>query len=155
MGLFDKYAAKLTAKPEIGLSPFLGLLIALIYCAEADGEAETEEMEALLDIVGSVDAGGVRGVAADHQAVLEAALSYSETHEVEDFLAEITPLLNADQKLCILMNMLEHALADGEAEPGEQRLIDRCQQVWQIPDEEFEPYFRAILKKNDRSVLFE
>jgi hypothetical protein len=49
--------------------------------------------------------------------------------------------------------MIDSAMADGEAEPGERDLIVRFQQAFGFDDSKLEPYFRTLVAKNERSIL--
>ena len=68
-------------------------------------------------------------------------------------LQQAVPKLNDAQRLCILLNMIDSAMADGEAEPGERDLIVRFQQAFGFDDSKLEPYFRTLVAKNERSIL--
>lgn len=49
--------------------------------------------------------------------------------------------------------MIDSAMADGEAEPGEQRLIMQFAEAFGLSEQELTPYFKALVAKNDRAVL--
>jgi uncharacterized tellurite resistance protein B-like protein len=135
------------------MTPHKAFAIALIYTMAADGEMDPEEVGHLLAVIGGESKGGVIGVGANNQALLDAAFKYVRKNSHEQFLAEATPVLTTAQRLCILMNLVDSALADGDAEPEERVFFDKAQQAFGITDEEFRPYFEVIMMKNDRSVF--
>jgi hypothetical protein len=51
------------------------------------------------------------------------------------------------------MNLVDSALAEGEAEPEERAFFDKVQKAFGISDEDFRPYFQVIMMKNDRGVF--
>ncbi|MBY0430043.1 MAG: TerB family tellurite resistance protein [Rhodospirillales bacterium] len=138
MGLFDMFK---TAPME--LTPRRAMAISLIYCMGSDGEIDPEEIGHLISVLGRDTT----------REMLDQAVKYARGTPPETFLAEVTPKLDQPQRLCILLNMIDSAMADGEAEPGEQKLIARFQEAFGFDDATIEPYFRALVAKNDRKVL--
>ena len=125
------------------LTPRNCLAVSLLYCMGADGEMDEEEIGHLVSVLG-------RG--ATRQQV-DAALRYVRATEPERFLAEAAPRLRPEQRLCIVLNMIDSAMADGEAEPGEQRLVMRFAEAFGLSEAELTPHFRTLVAKNDRAVL--
>lgn len=149
MGLFDMF------KGDTGgqMTPHLAFATALIYCTAADGEMDNEEVGHLLSVLGGAKEGNSIGVGANNRALLEAAMRYARKTPIEQFVREATPLLTDAQRMCILMNLIDSALADGEPEPEEQQVINKIQQGFGISDQRFQPYFEVLVAKNDRSVF--
>jgi uncharacterized tellurite resistance protein B-like protein len=127
----------------LDLTPRNCLVVSLIYCMGADGEMDQEEIGHLVSVLGRN---------ATRQQ-LDAALRYARTVRPEQFLAEAAPRLRPEQRLCILLNMIDSAMSDGEAEPGEQQLVTQFAQAFGLGESELTPYFQALVAKNDRSVL--
>jgi len=149
MSLFNMFKSD---KGE-AMTPHKAFAIALIYSMGADGEMDPEEVGHLLSVIGGERSGGTIGVGANNQALLNAAMKYVRTHSPDQFLTEATPVLTTAQRLCIMMNMVDSALADGDAEQEERDLFDKVQKAFGITDEQFRPYFEVIMLKNDRSVF--
>lgn len=149
MGLFDMFKSD---KADT-MTPHLAFAISLIYCMGADGEMDNEEVGHLLSVLGGESQGGTIGVGANNRALLDSALRYVRSNPPDRFLSEATPLLSDAQKLCILMNMVDSALSDGQPEREEQELIGRFQSAFGISDERFRPFFEVLVLKNDRSVF--
>jgi uncharacterized tellurite resistance protein B-like protein len=137
-GLFKSQSAA-----AFDLTPRNCLAASLLYCMGADGEMDEEEIGHLVSVLG-------RG--ATRQQV-DAAVRYVRATQPAQFLAEATPRLRPDQRLCILLNMIDSAMSDGEAEQGEQRLVMQFAETWGLPESELTPYFKALVAKNDRAVL--
>lgn len=139
MSLFNMFKSA----PSLEMTPRTALLVSLIYCMGSDGEIDPEEVGHLISVVGPNTG----------RDALDRAVKYARGTPPDTFLAEATPRLGEAQRLCILLNMIDSAMADGEAAAGEQQLIARFQQAFGIDDARLEPYFRTLAAKNDRTVL--
>ncbi len=150
MGLFDMFKGDTGAQ----MTPHLAFATSLLYMMSADGEMDHEEVGHLLSVLGGSDDGrGNIGVGANNQALLDNALKYRRKNTVETFLTEATPLLSDAQKMCILVNLIDSSLADGQPEPEEQMLFGKFLQAFGVSEERFRPFFEVIALKNDRSVF--
>jgi uncharacterized tellurite resistance protein B-like protein len=149
MGLFSMF------KSDKGdqMTPHLAFAISLLYCMSADGEMDNEEVGHLLSVLGGESQGGTIGVGANNRALLDSAMRYVRSNRPDKFLAEATPLLTDAQRMCILMNMVDSALSDGQPEPEEQALIGQFQSAFGITDDRFKPFFDVIVLKHDRSIF--
>ena len=150
MGLFDMFKGDTGAQ----MTPHLAFATSLLYMMSADGEMDHEEVGHLLSVLGGSDDGrGNIGVGANNQALLDNALKHRRKNSVETFLTEATPLLSDAQKMCILVNLIDSSLADGQPEPEEQMLFGKFLQAFGVSEERFRPFFEVIALKNDRSVF--
>ncbi|HEC85660.1 MAG: TerB family tellurite resistance protein [Candidatus Parabeggiatoa sp. nov. 2] len=148
MGLFDMF------KGDTGeVTPHFAFATSLIYMIGADGKVENEEVGQLLAVLGGEESGGAIGVGANNQQLLDRAFKYYQKNSVDTFLSEMTPLLTDAQKMCILTNIIDSSLSDGEAAPEEQELFAKFLQAFNIPEERFQPFFDVIALKNDRAVF--
>ena len=136
MGLFDMFKG---APPE--LTPKLSLAVGLLHMINADGHVEAEEIGNVLQALGN------------DKALLDAAGRYARAKDVDSYLAESAKLLNADQKMCILLNLYDSLLADGVAAPEEQILFSRFLLAYGVSEQLIEPYTVGIALKNKREVL--
>ncbi|MBE9562277.1 MAG: TerB family tellurite resistance protein [Proteobacteria bacterium] len=148
MGLFDMF----TGDSE-EITPHFAFATALIYMIGADGKIENEEVGQLLAVLGGEESGGSIGVGANNRKLLERASRYQQKNQVETFLTEIAPILTDAQKMCILTNMLDSSLSDGDAAPVEQELFAKFLQAFEISEKRFQPFFDVIALKTDRSVF--
>lgn len=150
MGLFDMFKSDSGEK----MTPHLAFATSLLYMMSADGEIDHEEIGHLLSVLGGQDQGnGVVGVGAQNQALLDSAIKYRKKNSADTFLQEATPLLSDAQKMCILINLIDSSLADGQPEPEEQALFGKFMQAFGISEERFRPFFEVIMLKSDRSVF--
>lgn len=128
---------------QIELTPRNCLLVSLLYCMGSDGEIDQEEIGHLVSVLGP------RGT----RETVDAALRYVRATPAEQFVQAAVPMLRPDQKLCIVLNMIDSAMADGEAEPAEQQLVLNMARAFGLSEAELEPHFRSLTAKNDRAVL--
>ncbi len=150
MGLFDMFKSDAGDK----MTPHLAFATSLIYIMSADGEMDAEEVGHLLSVLGGKDDGnGSIGVGAQNQALLDSAVKYRRKNSIDTFLAEAAPLLSDAQKMCILTNLIDSSLADGQPEREEQEMIGKFLQAFGVSEERVRPFFEVIVLKNDRSVF--
>ncbi|WP_293999762.1 TerB family tellurite resistance protein [Sphaerotilus sp.] len=150
MGLFDMFKTDTGDK----MTPHLAFTTSLIYMMSADGEMDAEEVGHLLSVLGGQDDGkGTIGVGAQNQALLDASLKYRRKNSLDTFLTEATPLLSDAQKMCILCNLIDSSLADGQPEREEQEMFAKFLKAFNITEERFRPFFEVIVLKSDRTVF--
>ena len=149
MGLFDMFQGDRGEQ----MTPHLAFATALIYMMGADGEMDSEEVGFLLSVVGGKSTGKAIGVGANNRALLDRALQYARRNPVDKFIAEVAPKLTDAQKMCILVNLIDCALADGQPEQQEQQMFGRFLQGFGVPMERFKPFFEVISLKRDTSVF--
>jgi uncharacterized tellurite resistance protein B-like protein len=149
MGLFDMF------KGDSGeqMTPHLAFATALIYMMSADGEIDNEEVGHLLSVIGGQDKGGIIGVGAQNQRLLDNAIKYRKQNSLNSFLQEASPVLSDAQKMCILVNLLDSSLSDGTPEREEQEVFAEFLRAFNISEERFKPFFEVILLKSDRSIF--
>lgn len=149
MGLFDMF------KGDTGtqMTPHLAFATSLLYMIAADGEFDNEEVGQLLAVLGGEKSGGAIGVGANNRALLDSAQRYIRSHTVEQFLQEAAPLLSDAQKMCILTNLVDSSLSDGQAEPEEQAMFAKFLQAFGVSEARFRPFFEVLALKNDRGVF--
>jgi len=148
MGLFDMFKGD-----SEEMNPHFAFATSLIYMIGADGKVENEEVGQLLAVLGGSESGGTIGVGANNKQLLDRAYRYYQKTPVETFLAEATPMFTDAQRMCVLANILDSSLSDGDAAPEEQALFSQFLQAFDISEERFKPFFDVIALKNDRNVF--
>lgn len=126
---------------QIFLTPYLALACGLLYMMASDGELEAEESSQLQAVLGG------------DQAVLNYALRYVQSVPVEQFFASACEILSVKDKWCILTNVCDALLSDGKADRAELVLFSQMAAAFGVGESQFEPYFKILALKNDKSVL--
>jgi uncharacterized tellurite resistance protein B-like protein len=126
---------------DIELSPPLVLAAALLYMMLSNGEVEKSEIDQLQSVIGK------------NADLLRCATDYVKSVPVEQFIADAPHALSVPDRLCVLTNMCDAMLSDGQADPAELDLLARLTDAFGFSDEEFQPYFEVIALKNDKTVL--
>ncbi|AEI45503.1 TerB family tellurite resistance protein [Paenibacillus mucilaginosus] len=152
MGLFDMFKGD---KSTEGMTPHFAFATSLLYMMQSDGEMDNEEVGQLLAVLGGEKSGGTIGVGANNRALLDRALKYIRSNSIDTFLKEAAPILTDAQKMCILVNLVDSSLADGEPERQEQELFAKFLTAFNITEQRFTPFFEVIMLKNDRSVFLD
>lgn len=149
MGLFDMF------KGESGnaMTPPLAITVSMLYMIGADGEIANEEIGQLLMVIGGDEKDGVIGVGGNNQQLLDKAVKYWKSKSIEQFLDEAAPILSDAQRMCVLCNLCDSLLSDGQADPAEQVMFQKFLHAFDISESRFTPYFEVIATKNDRSVF--
>ncbi|MDF2717120.1 MAG: Tellurite resistance protein TerB [Paenibacillus sp.] len=150
MGLFDMFKGD---KSTEGMTPHFAFATSLLYMMKSDGEMDHEEIGQLLAVLGGEEQNGVIGVGANNRQLLDRAMKYIRNNPIEKFLKEAAPILTDAQKMCILVNLIDSSLADGQPEQEEQQLFAKFLSGFGISEERFTPFFEVIVLKNDRAVF--
>lgn len=149
MGLFDMFKGDKTND----MTPHFAFATSLLYMMGSDGEMDQEEVGQLLSVIGGSEKGGTITVGGNNEDMFRRALKYVRNNSVDSFLAEAAPILTDAQKMCILVNLIDSSLADGEPEREEQELFAKFLKAFDISEDRFRPFFEVIVLKNDRSVF--
>ena len=126
---------------KIHLTPYLALACALLYMVASDGELDASESSHLQSVLGG------------DEEVLRYGVHYVQTLSFDGFLIDAPELLSMKDKWCILANVCDALLSDGQAEPDELAQFSRLKQAFGVTDKQFEPFFKILALKNDKSIL--
>jgi len=137
----DAEAAGGEGAEQIFLTPYLALACGLLYMMASDGELEAEESSQLQAVLGG------------DQSVLNYALRYVQSVPVEQFFASAREILSVKDKWCILTNVCDALLSDGRTDRAELALFGQMAVAFGVAETQFEPYFKILALKNDKSVL--
>lgn len=152
MGLFDMFKGDST-KNKQGMHPHFAFATSLVYMMASDGEFDNEEIGQLLAVLGGKSKKGTIRIGDNNDDLMEKVFKYFDRNSIDTFLAEAAPVLNHEQKLCILANLVDSSLSDGEAEREEQVMFNKFMTAFGVTEQEFAPIFKVIAMKNDRSVF--
>jgi len=137
----DVGASDFVGSEQIYLTPYLALACSLLYMMASDGELEAEESSQLQAVLGG------------DEVVLSYALRYVQSVPIEQFFLSASEVLSVKDKWCILANVCDALLSDGHAAPAELALFAQMSSAFGVREAQFEPYFKILALKNDKSVL--
>ena len=126
---------------KIHLTPYLALACAMLYMVASDGELDAAESSHLQSVLGG------------DEEVLRYGVHYVQTLSFDGFLIDAPELLSMKDKWCILANVCDALFSDGQADPAELAQFSRLKQAFGVKDKEFEPFFKILALKNDKSIL--
>ncbi|MEM1505962.1 TerB family tellurite resistance protein [Domibacillus sp. 8LH] len=154
MGLFDMFKGD-SVKNDNGMNPHFAFAPSLLYMMGSDGGYDNEEIGQLLAVLGGKNKGGKVIVGGNNDDLMEKAIKYVRKNSIDQFLNEAAPVLTDAQKMCILVNLVDSSLSDGEAEREEQEMFGKFLSSFGISEERFTPFFEVIVLKNDRAVFLD
>ncbi len=125
----------------IHLTPYLVLACALLYMVASDGELSAEESSHLQSVLGG------------DEEVLRYGVHFVQTMSLDGFLIDAPELLSTKDKWCILANVCDALLSDGHADTAELAQFSRLRHAFGLPEKQFEPFFKILALKNDKSIL--
>ncbi len=126
---------------HLQLTPHLALVVSILYMMVADGEISDQETSQLQSVVGN------------NEAALKRALHYVATTKIEQFLSDAPSVLDSQDSLCVLMNVCDSIMADGQLAEIELDLFQRLTSALGHSKKSFRTYFNTISIKNKKSVL--
>ncbi len=151
MSLFD--AVSKVKSQAASMTPWMAFATSLFYIISADGKFEDVEVAYLVTALGGESKDDEIQISAERRKTLEDALKYGRSNTVESFLVEAAGTLNRDQKLCVLLNMIDCALSSGEIGQEEIAVIMRFKSAFSIPEAELKPMIDILALKNKKEVL--
>jgi len=134
----DEAAQDLAPGPAI--SPLVLLCASLQALIYADGKVEAVENDYLTRIT-------------TDQGLIEESLEYWRMAGTRELMSEADRTLSPIQKLCLVANLLDCAMADGVFSSGEKRLIEGFRVALGIDEENFGAVAETMLLKNDLSLF--
>ena len=123
-------AGDIAISEAIKLSPPLVLTACLLYIMASDGKIHEQESSQLQQVIGGND------------GLLAHALAYVKAFPVEKFLEDAPSVLSQKDKLCIMANLYDSMLADGNADKREHEIFNKFREAFD-------------LKKSDISLIVE
>lgn len=124
------------------LSPFEFLAAALTAMMEEDGDLSPAEKEYLIRII------------EDHK-VCDAGRRALHQVGIDMLIRRLPDLLSEEQATCMIANLMELAMVDGELRGLERKLLERFRKAAHIDTEIFDSLYNALVIKNNLSVYSE
>jgi len=137
MGLFDK----LSGTKDIQLSPKGALILAAMTVIGADGILEDEELDSLKRIV--------RG---DGEAFDQAYKIYKDK-SIQECIKIVTKTLDQNQKIAVIANLLDLAMADGMLAGAEEQLLTEYVNNFQLSEDVVKSIIDVIAVKNNFAIF--
>jgi len=131
---------------KIELTPKLSFAVALLYMASADGAIENEEITYLSTVMH-----GEGNIISKANSYIKEAIKSGATFDT--FLTASNKLLSNAQKECIIVNLIDMMLSDGEAASNEEKLLVHIIDKYGFDEEKYTVYKELMIKKNDHSVF--
>jgi len=131
---------------EVRLTPQIIFAISLMYMASADGHIDNKEMAYLSTIMRE-------DISILNQANKYIKKSITNGMSFNDFIKKSNDLLSLEQKECILINMIDLMLSDGENAKNQEILISIILMEFSLDSKDYEDYRNVISKKNDHTIF--
>jgi uncharacterized tellurite resistance protein B-like protein len=145
MGSWEELDAR---QAPTNLTPAVALVVALTHMAGADNVYLEEEEGSIAAYIRSNGLGGM-----SYDDLVAETETYLANASLGQFLNEAPLILNTEQRMCIVLNMLDTALADGVSAPEEKALFNQVLQAFGLSKEQIKPYLQAIMLKNSLSLF--
>ncbi len=127
----------MNGRKDLTLTPELSLAAGMLYVVASDGHLTQGERNDLAKVV-------------PDDKLLDRALDYCRRTPTTDFIPACVALLDAEQRLCLLLNMVDAAMADGQIADEERELLSNFQDAFGITDEAIAHHLHSLSCKNNR-----
>jgi uncharacterized tellurite resistance protein B-like protein len=97
--------------------------------------------------------GQLKTVVGGDDDLLEAGLDYVRDTPLDKFLQDASPMLNAEQKKCVLLNVYDSLLSDGSIEPEETKLFDKFLDKFGVSKDSLSSDLATLAEKNNTKVV--
>jgi len=125
-------AGDIDISEAIKLSPPLVLAACLLYIMAADGRIQEQESSQLQQVIGGND------------GLLVHALAYVKAFPVDKFLEDAPSVLSQQDKLCIMANVCDSMLADGNTDKKELEIFNTFREAFDLQKSEVNLIVDAI-----------
>jgi uncharacterized tellurite resistance protein B-like protein len=134
------------------MTPIEILATAVAYVIMGDNRAFVEEKAKMIGLLGKhvsnqqLTNDGLRTISS-------AAFKFADKVPLNTFIEEVTPKLLPAQRLCILINLYDVTLADGDITMGEKDVINQFRTAFGISNEQMQPIWQIIRVKNETDMF--
>jgi uncharacterized tellurite resistance protein B-like protein len=137
MGIFDK----LKGKTESRFTPKAALVLGALTMVGADGHLDEQETSS------------IKRIARGDLIAYEEGFNRYKALDIAESLKLIATVLDNNQRLALIANLLDIAMADGVLAGGEQTLINLYLETFQLPEEQVNNIIDVMALKNDFSIF--
>jgi len=136
-------AGDIAISEAIKLSPPLVLTACLLYIMASDGKIQEQESSQLQQVIGGND------------GLLAHALAYVKAFPVEKFLEDAPSVLSQKDKLCIMANLYDSMLADGNADKREHEIFNKFREAFDLKKSDISLIVEVVTLKNNKDIFGE
>ena len=136
-------AGDIDISEAIKLSPPLVLTACLLYIMASDGKIQEQESSQLQQVIGGND------------GLLAHALAYVKAFPVEKFLEDAPSVLSQQDKLCIIANVYDSMLADGNADKKEHEIFNKFREAFDLQTSDVNLIVEVVTLKNNKDIFGE
>jgi uncharacterized tellurite resistance protein B-like protein len=130
MGFFTK--SKKTVSPQGAL------VMAMMEIIEIDGDIDDDELAILMRILNN----------SDEVESFEELNELRDNAEIMDLIELITNSLNEQQRITVIANLLDTAMADGVLEDGEKLVLKAFINAFKLDSDDVDTIIKVIAIKN-------
>ena len=134
-------AGDIAISEAIKLSPPLVLTACLLYIMASDGKIQEQESSQLQQVIGGND------------GLLAHALAYVKAFPVEKFLEDAPSVLSQQDKLCIMANVYDSMLADGNADKREHEIFNKFREAFDLQKSDLNLIVEVVTLKNNKGIF--
>jgi len=136
-------AGDIDISEAIKLSPPLVQAACLLYTMASDGKIQEQESSQLQQVIGGND------------GLLAHALAYVKAFPVEKFLEDAPSVLSQRDKLCIMANVCDSMLSDGNADIKEIKIFETFREAFDLQKSEINHIIDTVTLKNNKNIFGE
>ena len=136
-------AGDIDISEAIKLSPPLVLTACLLYIMASDGKIQEQESSQLQQVIGGND------------GLLAHALAYVKAFSVEKFLEDAPSVLSQKDKHCIMANLYDSMLADGNADKREHEIFNKFREAFDLKKSDISLIVEVVTLKNNKDIFGE
>ena len=136
-------AGDIDISSAIKLSPPLVQAACLLYIMAADGKIQEQESSQLQQVIGGND------------GLLAHALAYVKAFPVGKFLEDAPSVLSQQDKLCIMANVCDSMLADGNTDKKELEIFDTFREAFDLQKSDINHIIDTVTLKNNKDIFGE
>jgi uncharacterized tellurite resistance protein B-like protein len=125
----------------IQLTPLLCLTASLLYMVQSDGVTDDHESSQIQSVLGG------------QEDILALGLAYVKKTPVDEFLSVAAPLLKPKDAWCVLTNICDSLLSDGQVSDTEKSLFLKFCSAFEVTEQDFASHDRALRFKNNKRKL--
>lgn len=134
------------------MTALFALAVSLAYMIRADRNTSVQERAEWVTVFGQLLESGTLSKT-QFEKMTKKAFAQAEEIELKTFLEQITPMLSHSQKISVLINLYDTAMADGMIKEGERTVFTQFQRAFDVPNNTARTIREFLGLKNDISLF--